>query len=122
MTRHQKKSEKKKIRKEFAIVLWGGTRAIFTTLAMKNPEGPEPLGGFVCRKSASSYTLAATHAVATVVTEIAVAVTNRDAAAIVTTRGIDLEPRELVARADFFAVGLGLVVSVAAAVAGGHPG
>ena len=55
--------------------------------------------------------LAAAHAVATVVTEVAVSVSDGDAAAIVTARRIHLESSELLVRAELSCIGRPSVVA-----------
>ncbi len=64
------------------------------------------------RNAKQQSCLAAAHAVATIVTEVAVAVANGDAAAIVTTRGIGLETSKLVHRS----VELGFAATVAVGI------
>ena len=67
----------------------------------------------------SNRRLTATHAVATVVTEIAVTISDRDAAAVITGRSIDLESGKLLGRSMVLRFGFAVTVGVPVAAGRG---
>ncbi len=66
----------------------------------RNKKTADAIASTVERKfSRSDFSLAAAHAVPAIVAEVAVAITHRDATAVIATWGVDLESCELISLA-----------------------